>query len=343
MNTWIEEFKTAVKNVEELESILGTKISKTNYPLFIPKNFLNKIIAKGSNSALWKQFIPDISENLEFGSLDPIGDQKFQVTKNLIHRYPNRALFLPTTTCPIICRYCFRKNELYDNQTFKQNLDETLTYLTAHPEIEEIIFTGGDPLILSNEKIENYFEAFSKIPTIKYIRFHSRTPVILPSRIDNGLIEVLNKFKKNFKQIVLMIHINHCDEIDHDLIQAIQLLRSNQIMIFSQTVLLKDVNDHAETLSNLFHELGNHGVIPYYLHHPDEAAGTKHFYLSLESGRKIYHQLRKSLPGWLIPTYIYDVPGGHGKVPAFNPENTHFSGEVISLSGEMIKLKSPEV
>jgi lysine 2,3-aminomutase len=339
MNLWQEDFKTAIKSTAELENFLDNPIPQTSYSLFIPKKFLTKIKKAGPHSPLWKQFIPSANEESKLGMIDPIGDQNFLVTKNLIHRYQNRALFIPTTNCPIACRYCFRKNELSDQNVFKSELQESLTYLKNHPEINEIIFTGGDPFILSDEKLLDYAIEFSKISTIHFLRFHTRTPVILPNRINDSFIANLLEIKKYFKQVTIMIHTNHADELDEEVTEALIKLKDAHIMLFSQTVLLKDVNDHENVLTELFLKLGTLGIVPYYLHHPDRARGTTHFQLPLEIGRQIYSKLRNNLSGWLIPQYIIDIPKGEGKVSAFNPEEFKFSGKLINKSGKIINIE----
>lgn len=338
MSTWQEDFKFAIKTKDELELFLDQKIDDCQFELFIPRPFLKKIKDAGINSPLYKQFIPSEKENQSIGLLDPIGDQNFLVTKNLIHRYHNRALFLPTTNCPVTCRYCFRKNELGSHEIFKNDISETVAYLKKHPEINEIIFTGGDPFILSNEKIFSYAKIFSEIESIKFLRFHTRTPIIMPNRIDDGLVETLLKIKNLFKQVIIMIHTNHSLEIDNEVSEALLKLKKSEVILFSQSVLLKDVNDNEKDLSDLFFKLGTLGIIPYYLHHPDQAFGTDHFQLSIKAGRMIYSKLRKNLSGWLIPQYIIDIPHGKGKVSAFNPESFNFNGELLDINGEFIKI-----
>lgn len=335
MSTWQEDFKTAVKKKETLEELLDFKIDDCDYSFFIPRNFLKKIKAAGPDSPLWKQFIPTNKENHSTGLADPIGDQKFLVTKNIIHRYKNRALFIPTINCPITCRYCFRKNELDTNDIFKSDYENSWNYLKNNPQIEEIILTGGDPLILSNEKLLELALRIHETGNIKFLRFHSRTPIILPNRIDPDFIDVIKTLAKKFEQITFMIHVNHADEIDSEVIEGILKLKQTSIMLFSQTVLLKEINDDETCLKNLFLKLGKLGVIPYYLHHPDNAKGTDHFKITLTEGRKVYAKLRNILPGWLIPQYIFDIPNGEGKVSAFNPESFDFSGKLINLKSEL--------
>jgi lysine 2,3-aminomutase len=339
MNTWQEDFKNAIKNHHDLEIFLDKKIPQTNFKSFLPIPFLEKIKHAGPNSPLWKQFIPSDYENNSNGLKDPIGDQKYLVTKNLIHRYENRALLIPTTICPVSCRYCFRKNELETSDLiFKADLQNSLEYLKAHPEINEVILTGGDPLILSNEKLHELILELKAISSIKFLRIHTRTPIILPNRIDSGLIEVLNLARHYFTQVALMIHTNHVDEIDADVESAFKRLKQTDTLIFSQSVLLKEINLDVDTLITLFTKLSTLGIIPYYLHHPDHAYGTDHFQVDLESGRHIYAQLRKKLSGWMIPEYIIDIPEGHGKVSAFNPEGIKFNGELLDINGKMIRI-----
>lgn len=338
--SWTEEFKDSLKTKEDLQTFFSTPFPEIKYPIFLPRIFAKKILGAGPDSPLWKQFLPHAEENnTEVGRLDPIGDKVHAKNNQLIHRYENRVLFTPTTVCPVLCRYCFRKNELADkDEIFDQKFAEAKIYLKSNPEINEVIFTGGDPFILSNEKLALYLQEFSEIETIKYIRFHTRTPVILPSRIDEGLLAILESSKELFKRSMVMIHINHVTELTHDVIEAIQELTDRNIEVFSQSVLLKGVNDTTEDLYTLFSVLADLKVKPYYLHHPDQALGAMHFYMTLPEGRKIFAPLHNRLPGWALPQYILDIPGGEGKTSAFNPESFEFTGVVINRNGEKVKI-----
>lgn len=320
MREWQREIRHALKTSRELASFLEiNSIEETDYPLFIPKKFAALIKKKGQNSALWRQFVPSSKERENSGMTDPIGDQVHAKGGQLIHRYPSRALFLPTTRCPIVCRYCFRKNELYDQDlnVFTPEFEKTLNYLKSHPEIVEIIYSGGDPLMLSEGKLIEQAKAFSEVG-IKFLRFHTRFPVILPERIDDIFIEFLKEITSYFESVSLAIHINHPEEITKEFVERITPLRSLPVHLFSQTVLLKGVNDSTSILTELFLGLSCTGIIPYYLHHPDKAQGTDHFQLSLEEGQKICQGLRGNLPGWALPRYILDLPGGKSKVEAIS-------------------------
>jgi lysine 2,3-aminomutase len=337
---WRDEFRDALKSHEDLEKFFDCSFPKITYPIFLPKDFAERIRQAGSNSPLWKQFLPDARENsLSVGRYDPIGDKTYSKGNQLIHRYKNRVLFTPTTVCPVLCRYCFRKNELAEkDELFNQNFSEAKNYLREHSEVNEVIFTGGDPLVLSNEKLAGFIQDFSEIESVKYLRFHSRTPVILPSRIDEGFLEIMTSARFLFKRVMLMIHVNHVDEIDSNVEAAINRLVESGVEVFSQTVLLKDVNNNTETLAELFTRLSDLKVKPYYLHHPDEALGAMHFYLTLEEGRRIVLPLHDQLPGWALPQYVIDIPGGEGKIPALNPEKFEFSGTLLNRHGNPVDL-----
>lgn len=351
-SNWKNEFQRAFKNSRDLFSYLGWESFNSLrvdevYPLFIPLRLAEKIKLLGPESALAREFLPDtreIDEVINFdGLIDPIGDKNHYKAPQLIHRYASRALFTPTSICPVHCRYCFRKNELNaQDELFEADFERTLEYLQNHPEISEIIFTGGDPLTLSNEKINRYLEAFSGIEHIKDIRFHTRYPVIMPERLDEGLNRLLSHWSTVFRTVSLAIHANHPDEFDHESRVAIKKLSELNIQLLSQTVLLKEINDKTEVLVDLINQFINLKIRPYYLHHPDQVKGGLHFYLPLKVGRALYHSLRTKLPGWAIPHYVIDIPGGHGKVSAFNPETMEFGGEFLALDGEKLHVEEPD-
>jgi len=332
--TWMEEFRDSIKTHKELEEFFEKSFPQTNYPLFIPRSFAEKIKLFGLDSALGKQFLPQSEENDQNGRLDPIGDKVHGKGAGIIHRYKNRVLFAPTTVCPVLCRYCFRKNELAEkDEVFNQNFEELKNYLKENTAVNEVIFTGGDPLILSNEKLAGLIQDLSEIETVKYLRFHSRTPVILPSRMDDGLLDIMTSAKHLFKRAMIMVHINHPLELTGDVEAVLSMFAEAGIELYSQTVLLKGVNDKTDTLAQLFTKLSDIKVRPYYLHHPDQAKGAMHFWMPLEEGRKIVHPLHDRLSGWALPQYVIDVPGGEGKISAVNPETFEFSGTLLNRSG----------
>lgn len=314
---WKSEIRSAYRSNKELETVLNTNFD-TKYPVFIPKRLAQKIQQLGPSSALWKQFVPNNIESLSLaqtdGLLDPIGDHKHAKGGGIIHRYQNRVLFAPTTVCPVQCRYCFRKNELHNNdEIFRHDFKKAISYLESHCEIEEVIFTGGDPLMLSDDKIHFYLDAFATIDHIKFIRFHTRMPVITPQRLTKEFNKLIEGFNKRFTTN-LVIHTNHLEEFDEIVDYYLQSITISKL---SQSVLLKGVNDNEYDLSKLFRHLSSINIRPYYLHHPDKVYGGMHFYLSQERGTEIYQKLAKIVPGWMLPRYVVDPSSGSGKISAF--------------------------
>ncbi|MAF78095.1 MAG: lysine 2,3-aminomutase [Halobacteriovoraceae bacterium] len=336
--TWMQIMKEAITSTKELETFLETSLTQTPYSLFIPRPFAQRIKEAGIDSPLGRQFIPHAKENIKDGLEDPIADHLYSKGNGIIHRYRNRILFSPTEICPIQCRYCFRKNELgQQDDIFKAKRKALEQYLQEHPEVEEVIFTGGDPLILSNSKIDQYLHSLANISSVKMVRFHSRTPVILPERIDNDFIQLISRYSLKFDIVSLVIHTNHTSEWSPLFLRKINQLRALPINLLSQSVLLKGVNDQVDDLVLLFKMLVINGIRPYYLHHPDPVKGATYFQLSLEEGRKIFHQLKKRVSGFILPHYVVELPNGKGKALAFNSQNFNSDGKWIDKDGEWIE------
>jgi len=317
--TWENELRTALKSSSALSHYLDRKLPESR--LFIPVAIAEKIKSQGEDSSWWKQFVPTTTEYDEAaqqgGLLDPIGDMARKVSGRLIHRYPSRALYLPLSQCAVNCRFCFRRNNLDKGAEVFFEDEKTFDYLKAHQEINEIIFSGGDPLILTTERLATELKKLSEIDHIKMVRFHTRVPTILPSRIDNGLIQLLRKESDRFL-FTVVIHINHSDELYLESLTTIRELHNAGVNLLSQSVLLKGINDCEKTLTDLFLKLNQIRVRPYYLHHPDRVKGGMHFSLSVEEGREIYRRLRKQLSGWMLPHYVIDSPEGSGKRSIFD-------------------------
>ena len=328
---WQSELKSALRSPQQASEFFNVDFPHTPYSIFIPLKFAHKIKEQGMNGPLAKQFLPHADEMSELqnqGFYDPIGDSKFARGGQLIHRYTNRVLFTPTTACPIHCRYCFRKNELNQrDRIFDADFATTLTYLRAHPEIEELIFTGGDPLMLGEQRLDFYFNEFSQISHLKFIRIHSRMPIIIPSRITASFGSLLAKYSSRFT-IHLSLHINHVSEWCKALETNIENFIPRTVHLLAQTVLLKGLNDTRQSLLALFQLLHSKNIRPYYLHHPDLVKGGMHFWLSLEEGQTLYRELKMNAPGWLLPQYVLDTPHGGGKINAWS--TAHNSKGVIT-------------
>jgi lysine 2,3-aminomutase len=261
------------------------------------------------------QFVPDPREALVAPEelADPIGDAAHAAVKGIVHRYPDRVLLLPTHVCAVYCRFCFRREAVgADGGTLSETeLEAALGYIETHPEIFEVILSGGDPLVLSPRRLAQIVARLSAIDHVKVIRLHSRVPAVDPGRINDALVAAL----KSAKAVYVVLHVNHARELSAAALAACARLVDAGIPMLSQSVLLKGVNDDAATLEALFRGLLANRIKPYYLHHGDLAQGTGHFRTDLEAGQALMRRLRGRLSGLAQPTYVLDIPGGHGKVP----------------------------
>lgn len=263
------------------------------------------------------QFVPTVSELRttadEIG--DPIGDDVRSPLHGLVHRYPDRVLLKLANVCPVYCRFCFRRETVGqgDEAALREDdLAAALAYIEQRPEISEVIVTGGDPLVLSPRRIADVTQSVGRIDHVRVIRWHSRVPVVAPERITADLVGAL---KSSNKAVVVALHTNHVRELTAPARSAIAQFVDGGVMMLSQTVLLKGINDDADTLEALLRALIACRVKPYYLHHGDLAPGTHHFRTSLDDGRRIMAELRGRLSGVALPAYMLDIPGGYGKVP----------------------------
>ena len=322
MIPWQQVLKESLRTREQLEDFFQHPFPATPYPLSIPLRIAEKIKRQGWESPLGLQYLPHDREGNEGegGLKDPIGDNLRRTKEGVIHRYPNRILVSPTPLCPVQCRYCFRKNNLRDDATNYRNSTQSMeSYLSSHPKINEVILTGGDPLMVTDHILREYLRVIAKFPQVKFLRLHSRTPLTIPERLTPSLVKLFKHFHQHTARVNLVIHINHWSEMDDDILHALQTWQEANLPLLAQSVLLKNVNDKTEALYELFFNLASHGIRPYYLHHPDPTQGAMHFFLPLERGRRLYHPLRQTLPGWALPHYVIDDPEGRGKVLAGNP------------------------
>jgi lysine 2,3-aminomutase len=262
-----------------------------------------------------RQFVPDAREHQVAAEerTDPIGDERFSPVKGIVHRYPDRVLLKPLLACPVYCRFCFRREVVgkKDSTLSAKELDAAFAYVEAHPEIWEVILTGGDPLALSPRRLAAILARLDAIPHVEVVRIHTRVPVVDPKRINAALLAAL----KIEKPVYVVIHCNHADEITAAARRGFARLADVGIPLLSQSVLLKGVNDDAKTLETLFRALVRNRVKPYYLHHADLARGTFHFRTPIAEGQALMAALRGRVSGLAQPTYVLDIPGGHGKVP----------------------------
>lgn len=262
-----------------------------------------------------RQFVPQITE-LDIAPeelADPIGDHRFSPIKGIVHRYPDRVLLKPTHVCPVYCRFCFRREQVGPGSEALDaaELATALDYIRTRRDIWEVIVTGGDPLLLAPRRLLDIVRALDGMPQLGAIRIHSRVPIADPERVDADLVAAL----RADKAVYVVIHANHPRELTPAAKAACGLLSDAGLPLLGQSVLLKGVNDDAETLTALFRGLVAMRVKPYYLHHGDLARGTAHFRTTLDEGQALVRALRGAVSGLCQPTYALDLPGGHGKVP----------------------------
>lgn len=262
-----------------------------------------------------RQFIPSVNE-LETRPeelSDPIGDETHSPVEGIVHRYPDRVLLKLLHTCPVYCRFCFRREQV-GNGGKMLSVEETgkaMDYIGAHPEIWEVIFSGGDPLILSDRRLADAVSQLNEISHVKIIRIHTRVPVADPARITPELVKAL----RGRAPVYVLLHCNHARELTPEARAACARLVDAGIPLLSQSVLLRGVNDTPESLGDLMRAFVESRVTPHYLHHGDLARGTSHFRVPIPEGQALLRAMRGKMSGLCQPHYILDLPGGHGKVP----------------------------
>ena len=262
-----------------------------------------------------RQFIPHQDEllTLPHESPDPIGDDRLSPVPGIVHRYADRALLKPLLICPTYCRFCFRREHVGPGGGLLTDaeLEAAYAWLRAHPAIREVILTGGDPLMLSPRRLGAILAALNAIPHLELLRIHTRVPTADPARVTLELAASL----ASTVPLWMVVHVNHADEITPDARTALDRIRAQGVPLLSQSVLLRGVNDNADALEALFRGLLRARVKPYYLHQLDPAPGTARFAVPLAEGQALLRALRGRLTGLAWPTYVVDIPGGHGKVP----------------------------
>ncbi len=273
------------------------------------------VISTLASDAIARQYVPSTDELIITPEelADPIGDDVHSPVKGITHRYADRVLLKPTHICAVYCRFCFRREKVgqAEEALNESELRAALNYIATRPEIWEVILSGGDPLVLSDRRLQNIALALAQVEHVQVLRLHTRAPVAEPSRVTAELVKAL----KTRLATYVVIHINHADELTLEVKRGLALLADNGIPLLSQTVLLRGVNDSVDALTALFRGLVANRVKPYYLHQTDLAKGTGHFRVPLAEGQNLVRQLRGPLSGICQPTYVLDIPGGHGKVP----------------------------
>lgn len=285
------------------------------FRLQVPRGFVRRMRRGDAADPLLRQVLP-LGDELDVTggySLDPLQELHSMAVPGVLHKYRGRVLLTLTGACAVHCRYCFRRHFPYsDANATRQNAHAAIDYLRRHPDVDEIILSGGDPLSLSDSRLQNLLEGLAPIAHLKRLRIHSRLPVVLPERIDPLLLEWIST--PRFR-MVLVIHCNHAREIDAPVREAMDKLRAAGVTLLNQAVLLRGVNDDLDTLVELSEQLFEAGVLPYYLHQLDPVQGAAHFAVAEPTARQLAGALRGRLPGYLVPRLVRELPGQPSKTP----------------------------
>lgn len=323
---WQSQLSDLITDPSELLSLLelsseqllsGAILASEKFKLRVPRAFVGKMNARNPLDPLLLQVLPhhlELEEHPEFVT-DPLGEEAANQLPGVLHKYKSRFLLTLTGACAVHCRYCFRRHFPYqENLPKNEDWLNIKNYIEANPNINEIILSGGDPLTLSNRKLALWLERLSSLKQIQILRIHSRVPIVIPNRIDEELISLL---KNSRLRIVLVVHSNHASELDDFTCSKLLQLSDHHITVLNQAVLLKGVNDSAQTLVDLSYRLFEARVMPYYLHVLDKVKGAQHFDLESSKIDEIYRDVLANLPGYLVPKLVREIAGEKNKTPLF--------------------------
>ncbi len=294
----------------ELDPLLG--LPNPPFPLNLPRRLAEKIEKNQPNDPILLQFVPQQEEQAVTAGFvsDPVQDLRFRKEPKLLQKYQGRALLVTTSACAMHCRYCFRKNFSYE--TSRKDFSQEIASIAQDSSLKEVILSGGDPLSLADETLQDLLQKISSLSHIERIRFHTRFPIGIPERIDASFLQML---EKTTKQVFFVIHANHPKELDQDVLLALKQIQRLGIPVLNQSVLLRGVNDNIETLQTLCETLINHGILPYYLHQLDKVEGAAHFSVEKTKGKELIQELTKRLSGYGIPKYVAEIAGETSKTP----------------------------
>ena len=323
---WKSQLNELITDPQELLNTLhlskddllsGAILASEQFKLRVPRAFVEKMATSDPKDPLLLQVLPhhlELEEHKDFIT-DPLGEEKANYLPGVLHKYESRFLLTLTGACAVHCRYCFRRHFPYqENLPKNKDWNNIKNYIVAHPQINEVILSGGDPLTLSNEKLAIWIERLSSLAQIKTLRLHTRVPVVIPKRLDDELLTLL---KKSRLRIVMVIHSNHANELDDFTVSQLKNFADQNLTILNQAVFLKGVNDCADVLVALSKRLFEARVMPYYLHVLDKVKGAQHFDLNHVIIEQIYTELLARLPGYLVPKLVREIAGEKNKTPLY--------------------------
>ncbi|KJS09014.1 MAG: lysine 2,3-aminomutase [Gammaproteobacteria bacterium BRH_c0] len=323
--SWKQELSGAITRADELLSLLDLADSPLarsvtampDFPLRVPLPYVQRMEKGNPDDPLLRQVLP-VSQELVVApgfNSDPLEEAQYNPVPGIVHKYSGRVLLITSPACAVHCRYCFRRHFPYEDNTLgKSQWQQALDYIAGNSSIREVILSGGDPLAANDNHLHWLVDQLAAIKHVQRLRVHTRFPVVIPSRIDADCLAWLTATRLT---TVVVLHINHANEIDDDVAAMIQRLRGSGITVLNQAVLLKDVNDEVQTLTALSERLFENGVLPYYLHLLDPVSGASHFDIANPQAMALYRDLQAQLPGYLVPRLVRDTPGAAAKTLAF--------------------------
>lgn len=318
---WQTQISDAISDIDELLHLLQLSHLRANFyvpkhfPLRVPRDFVAKMQPADAQDPLLLQVLPSTQEQQHITGYisDPLAENQHNPTQGLLHKYQSRVLITLTGACAIHCRYCFRQHFDYQaNLPKSSQLDDIVSYIHKHPDINEVILSGGDPLSVSNRRLSVWLQAIERIPQVTTIRLHTRLPVVIPDRLDSELLDLLSNSRCH---IVMVIHCNHANEIDDHTRIKLAPFKQAGITLLNQAVLLAGINDSSDAQVNLSLRLFSAGVLPYYLHVLDKVAGAAHFDHPEAHAIALYWQMLAQLPGYLMPKLVRECPNKPFKTP----------------------------
>jgi lysine 2,3-aminomutase len=335
--SWTWQLKHSITTLAELSQVLrltnaerdGLLAAREHFRMAITPYLASLMDPHDAACPIRMQFVPTQQETRSTGEEDPLAEEQYRVAPGLIHRYPDRVLLLVNNMCASYCRFCTRKrltaqaNEVLPHAEF----DQALTYLRAHPEVRDVLISGGDPLTMSDANLDYVLERVRSVPSVEIVRLGTRMPMFLPQRITDDLVKVLAKHHP----LWINTHFNHPKELTPEARAACQKIVSAGIPLGNQSVLLRGVNSDPVVMKELVHELVRARVRPYYLYQCDLVAGTEHFRTPVGVGLAVMEQLRGHTSGFAVPTFVIDAPGGGGKIPVAPTYVTNVGSRLVEL------------
>lgn len=318
-SAWQQQLIDGVSDTHKLLALLKLRPEQvaldpaTPFPLRVPHDFVARMQPGDPHDPLLLQVLPQAAEAVQLPGYtsDPLNEQQATKTPSLLHKYRSRVLLIATGSCAIHCRYCFRRHFPYqENRLSSQQIEQVCSYIAEHPEVNEVILSGGDPLMLKDEPLRHLLQRLEELPQLQYLRVHTRLPIVIPARVTTELVTALSRTRL---QSTVIVHANHPNEISPAVGTALQQFNAHQIPVFNQAVLLRGINDSVDTLSALSHALYRYQIIPYYIHLLDRVAGAGHFAVAEADALVLHRALQTLLPGFLVPRLVKEEAGAASK------------------------------